>query len=246
MSAAAHQVAPLPPIERYAQAAAAALDAVFALRTGPFPYQPAELDAALARFVKARQDAASFIAILSTALHQRADDPVAKAFTALYDLARLDRLGAMVEHGAESLADDVALTATLREFASQFSRDTHVPGEASGPTGNCLDCGSAVYDSETFCNEDCEQSTLKYLDGIAADVEACAGDRSMSQPNLEQIGRLGVRYVRAQEALAEAREGELLTSASRPLFTEAEGAWRAMQAAVRAYGDKVDVPEGAS
>lgn len=31
------------------------------------------------------------------------------------------------------------------------------------PTGKCMDCGEYVYNNNTFCNDDCERATRRYL-----------------------------------------------------------------------------------
>lgn len=36
------------------------------------------------------------------------------------------------------------------------------------PTGHCLDCGALLFDGDTFCGEDCFQSTKTYLESGGA------------------------------------------------------------------------------
>lgn len=53
---------------------------------------------------------------------------------------------------------------TASQFPSKGSGVyiVHVEGSPE-PTGKCLDCGSYVYNEDTFCDDTCERRTRSYL-----------------------------------------------------------------------------------
>jgi hypothetical protein len=121
---------PPPPVHEIAQRVAARLDEVVEARTQHWPVRPGELREALARLKKARAAAASAIAHLSVVLHRDSTSAAALAFRDSYDLASLDRFGALIADGAELLAVDVEVAAAMRRFAAQFDRPTIAPEAA--------------------------------------------------------------------------------------------------------------------
>lgn len=38
------------------------------------------------------------------------------------------------------------------------------------PTGKCIDCGNMIYNDKLFCNDKCEESTIKYLNTNRMDI----------------------------------------------------------------------------
>lgn len=56
---------------------------------------------------------------------------------------------------------------TASQFQSIYQYEELDPEDpatrARVPTGICLDCGEAVYNGDTFCNERCELATRRYM-----------------------------------------------------------------------------------
>lgn len=58
--------------------------------------------------------------------------------------------------------DDI-VDPTAIQFPSSGGPYDEVTDESQIPTGVCMDCGSPVYNFDTFCSRACEEETRRYL-----------------------------------------------------------------------------------
>jgi hypothetical protein len=58
--------------------------------------------------------------------------------------------------------DGQILDPTVEQFASNGMGE-YEPYIGKEPTGQCLDCGALLFDSETFCNATCAMETAKFM-----------------------------------------------------------------------------------
>ncbi len=72
-------------------------------------------------------------------------------------------------HWWMATSDGQVVDPTQDQFASQGS-GTYEAYEGPEPTGTCLNCGELVFGEQRFCNADCANETIAYLENSVIDI----------------------------------------------------------------------------